>query len=47
LILKGAEIPDGCVIGANSSVSKKLEKEYALYVGQPCRLSKSGISWRT
>lgn len=47
LILKGTEIPDGCVIGANSSVSKKLEMENSLYVGQPCRLSKSGISWLT
>lgn len=47
LILKGTEIPDGCVVGANSSVSKKLEMENSLYVGQPCRLSKSGISWLT
>lgn len=47
LILKGAEIPNGCVIGANSTVSKKLEKENGLYVGQPCRLSKAGVTWRT
>ncbi|MFN8356329.1 MAG: hypothetical protein U0Y10_17870 [Spirosomataceae bacterium] len=45
LILKGAIIPDNCVIGANSFVSKQLEKENAIYGGQPARLLKEEIVW--
>ncbi len=33
LILKGAEIPDSCVIGANSVVSKKLDEPHCVYAG--------------
>ena len=45
LILKGASIPDNSVIGANSFVGKRLEKENALYGGQPARLLKEEIIW--
>lgn len=33
LILKGAEIPDNCVIGARSVVSKKLDQSNCVYAG--------------
>lgn len=36
ITLPGAEIPDNCVIGAGSVVTKKLEKS-GVYVGCPCR----------
>jgi len=45
LILKGAKIPNNCVIGADSIVSKALEKENGLYVGSPCKLVKENITW--
>ena len=45
LILKGATIPDNSVIGANSFVGKRLEKENAVYGGQPVRLLKEEIIW--
>ena len=35
--LPGVEIPDGCVVGAGSVVTKALEP-YAVYVGNPTRL---------
>jgi acetyltransferase-like isoleucine patch superfamily enzyme len=45
LILKGAIIPNNCVIGANSFVGKHLEKENAVYGGQPARILKEEIIW--
>ena len=45
LILKGAIIPDKSVIGANSFVGKHLEKENAVYGGQPVRILKEEIIW--
>jgi acetyltransferase-like isoleucine patch superfamily enzyme len=45
LILKGAIIPNNCVIGANALVSKRLEKENAIYGGQPARIVKEDIVW--
>jgi len=45
LILKGAIIPDNSVIGANSFVGKRLEKENAVYSGQPARILKEEITW--
>lgn len=35
-IMPGAEIPDNCIIGAGSVVTKKLT-DSAVYVGAPCR----------
>jgi len=45
LILKGVTIPDNSVIGANSFVCKRLEKENAVYGGQPARLLKEEVIW--
>ena len=44
-VLKGAVIPDGCVIGARSVVSKPLTEPNAIYAGQPAKLIKSNIQW--
>ncbi|WP_298397547.1 acyltransferase [Flavobacterium sp.] len=46
LVLKGAVIPDNAVLGANSVVSKKLEVENAIYVGNPVRCVKENINWK-
>jgi len=45
LVLKGTIIPNNCVIGADSIVSKVLEKDNCLYVGSPCKMVKENISW--
>lgn len=45
LVLKGTVIPNNCVIGADSVVSKVLEKDNCLSVGSPCNLIKEDISW--
>lgn len=45
LILKGSVIPNNCVIGADSIISRELEKENCLYVGNPCKMVKENISW--
>ncbi|RBL93506.1 acyltransferase [Chitinophaga flava] len=45
LILKGANIPSNCVIGANSVLSKELEKEKSLYAGNPIKHLKEEVIW--
>jgi acetyltransferase-like isoleucine patch superfamily enzyme len=46
IILKGAKIPDHCIIGAGSLVSKPLEKENCIYAGNPAKIVKEDISWK-
>lgn len=45
LILKGSIIPDNSVIGADSLVNKKLDKEQCLYAGSPAKSIKENIFW--
>lgn len=44
-ILKGAEINDGCVIGANSLISNKKFYQNSLIVGNPGKVIKENIFW--
>lgn len=44
-ILKGAVIPDNCVLAANSLLSKSLNLENTLYAGVPCKAIRENIEW--
>lgn len=45
-VLKGARIPDGCVVGARSTVTASLHAEHnAIIVGQPAKIIKDDIQW--
>lgn len=46
LVLKGANIPNNVVIGAQSIVSKKLEYENSIYAGNPLQQMKNMITWQ-
>ena len=47
LILKGANIPDGCIIGARSIISSSIMKnKNSIYVGHPSKLIKKDIAWK-
>jgi len=46
MILKGAYIPNGSVIGAMALVNKKFEEENILIAGVPARQIRSNIEWR-
>lgn len=43
---KGSIIPDGCVIGAKSFVSKKLKRKNSIYSGVPAQLIRENIKWK-
>ena len=45
LILKGSVIPDGCVIAANTLVSKKLTGKNQVFGRQPLTVIAENISW--
>lgn len=44
-IMKGSYIPDGCIIGSDSTISKVFNEKNALIVGRPARTVKSKIFW--
>ena len=46
LILKGADIPDGCIIGARSIVSSSEMESNCIYAGQPAKLINKDIIWK-
>ena len=46
LILKGAVIPKGSVVGAMSMVNKKFDEEHILIAGAPAEKIRSDIEWR-
>lgn len=45
-ILKGANIKDGSVIGANSVISNNLDSTNSVYVGNPPKCIKKNITWQ-
>ena len=47
LVLKGTIIPNNCIIGANSTVTKVLDKVNCLYAGTPVKIVKENISWES
>lgn len=46
LVLKGAVIPNGSVVGAMSMVNKKFDEEHILIAGSPAKKIRSDIEWR-
>ena len=45
-VLKGANIPDGCIVGARSTVTASSKTEpNSMLVGQPAKTIKKNISW--
>ena len=44
-ILKGAVIPSGSIVAANSLVTKKLSEEKSIFGGNPIRVLKNNITW--
>lgn len=44
-ILKGTEIADGCIVGAQSVVTKQFYKKNCLIVEQPASIRKTNIFW--
>lgn len=47
-ILKGSTIPNGCVVGAASVVTKQFTEENSVIAGagKDCQIVKTGISWQ-
>lgn len=44
-VLKGAEIPAGCIVGAKSLVSSKIDAGNALIAGIPAEVRSTGVEW--
>lgn len=44
-VLKGAVIPDGCVVAAHSVVTSRFDTPNALIAGNPAKVIRQGVSW--
>ena len=44
-ILKGSEIPNNCVIGYNSCISKKFKEDSCIIGGYPAMILQNNITW--
>lgn len=47
LILKGVTIPDNCIVGARSTVTKTYFESNSIVAGSPARTIRQNISWKT
>lgn len=45
-VLKGAELADGCIVGAGSVITRKHEHPNTVIVGNPGREIASGVDWK-
>lgn len=45
ILLKSANLPNGCILGAGSLLSKKFQNENSIYAGIPAKQIKENISW--
>lgn len=43
---KGSSVPDNCIIGARSVVTKELSSANAIYVGCPAIMVRGNVSWK-
>ena len=46
LILKDSNIQDGCIIGANTTITKSFKEEYSIIAGNPARVVKKEVQWK-
>ena len=44
-IMKGSVIPDGCIIGSDTTIAKEFSIENSLIVGRPAKVVKKDIFW--
>ena len=44
-ILKNVQIPDNCIIGASSLVTKSFNKNNVIIAGSPAKIVKSNVNW--
>ncbi|XME03236.1 acyltransferase [Lachnospiraceae bacterium C1.1] len=44
-VLKGAVVPDGCIVGIGSTVTRKETKRNVIMAGSPSKIVKECISW--
>jgi acetyltransferase-like isoleucine patch superfamily enzyme len=46
VILKGVSIADGCVVAANSIVTKSIEEQNVLIAGNPAKIIRREVQWK-
>ena len=46
MILKGVNIPENCVVGARSLVTKSFDKKGCVIAGVPAKIIKTDINWK-
>lgn len=47
MIMKGAVVPDGCVVGSNATVARPFEESNVILAGCPARIVRQNVRWET
>lgn len=45
-ILKGSRVNDGCIVGANTTITKSYAEKKAIIAGNPARIVKQLVNWK-
>ena len=45
IILKGSSVPNHCIVGAKSVVTKKFKEQNCAIAGVPAKIVKTGVTW--
>jgi len=43
--MKNVTIPNECIVGAGSVVTKRFDKEYCVIAGNPARVVRENVQW--
>ena len=46
LILKGSIIKDGCIVGANTTITKPFKEKNSILAGNPAKVIKAEVQWK-
>ena len=46
LILKGSIIEDGCIVGANTTITKPFKEKNSILAGNPAKVIKTEVQWK-
>lgn len=44
-LTKGAQIPDDCIVGIGSVITKKFTEPHCIIAGNPAKIVKTGVTW--
>ncbi|MBR1687537.1 MAG: hypothetical protein IJ710_03275 [Prevotella sp.] len=45
-VMKGAQIPDGCIVGTGALVRNAFKESNCLLAGSPAKIKRQNVTWK-